>query len=201
MNYRRNEDKWPCYDSAKPLYNAVLDLSFGSEGAEELTLAEVKRHLLIDELNTDHDNYLSILIPASRRAVEKYTGRSIVRKTMTVILQNQLGNIELPYGPVVDITSVKDIEGNDIDADSYEVRGESFKYLETRYDWVKLTYTTAYDVGVDPTVDPGFVDLLHAVLCEIAWRFEHRGDEVNVGGLSPMAKGIAAQYRRQTWLA
>lgn len=201
MDYRRNEDKWGCNASAKPLYNAVLDVSLGVGGTEVVTLAEAKTHLLIDTLNTDHDIYLATLIRQATTSMEKYTGRSIVRKEITATLRNQLGDIEIPYGYAVTIIEAKDIEGNIIDSTSYKIRGFQTKWLETKFDYIQLTYEAGYEFDVDPEEIYFMADMKQAILCEIAWRFEHRGDEVNIGGLCPMAKGIAAQYRRQTWLA
>ena len=92
-------------------YNAVLSTTFADEQpyTTQLTLSEVKAYCSID--GNDLDSVLAILIPAARIVVEKGLNKSLVRRTVTAKVLNDLGGITLPYGPVIgDITSITDSE-------------------------------------------------------------------------------------------
>jgi len=173
-------------------YNAILDVDRqAAAGIDDDMLSLVKLHLHIPESITDHDEYLkSILIPACRGAVETYTGLSIVPQTITAILRNELGNIELPYGPVLEITSVQN--RNDEEVTDYKVNGGQFKRIETSGDWFQVIYEAGYE-----TIPS---ELQMAILQEVAYRFENRGDQ-GKSDLSDGAKSYASRYRRvETWL-
>ena len=191
MNYRRNEDKMMCWDPCRPLYNNVLATELTPAGmTEPVTLDEVKRKLRIMLSTTDFDDELTDLITQCRQMFEEVLGVSMMQRTVYAVLQNQIGNIELPYGGNIQtITDAKDIDGNTIDTANYKIRGQGFKFLETKYDWIALTYT------VDPYVPDG---LKEALLREIVWRFNHRGDEENdSNGLHARE---ALKYKRGSWL-
>lgn len=184
MNYRRNEDKWPVFEGVA--YNAVIDVSVVESGTEPVTLTEAKAHLHITY--ADEDTYITSLIKRCRQAISKYTGLSLIDTTVTAILNNGSGGIELPYGPVKTFTSMVDSE--DVVIDSYKLRGLDFKYLESPVnDYVKVVYTTGYTTFPE--------DLKHAILNEIAFRFENR---IVSEALSETTKKIAFPYKRRTWL-
>lgn len=189
MDFFRNVQDLPARP-AKPLYNAVISTVFGPEDTTEpITLAEVKRKLRIMDATTDFDTELNDLITQCRQMFEEVLGVSMIQRTVYAVLQNQLGNMELPYGPLNAVTSAQDKDGNTIDANSYNIIGEKFAYLETKYDWIGLTYT------VNAYAPAG---LKEALLREIAWRFNHRGDEENdSNGLHARE---ALKYKRGSWL-
>lgn len=157
---------------------------------EPVTLADAKRHMNMqfdtdDSYDfTDDDIYIGLLIPVCRQAVELYTGRSLAPKTIQVSVE---GQTDLPYGPVNNIVSVDDEDGA-IDAEDYTIRGGTV---------IKPTcgYTTiVYEAGY--TVLPA--SLKHAILEEIAYRYHHRGEEIDISG---PARSLARAYRIVTWLA
>lgn len=157
---------------------------------EPVTLPEVKRHLNLLFLNqteetynfSDDDGYLTDLIPQCRESLEIYCGISMTERTLRVTVQNNRGSIELPYGPVKEVTGVTDYDGGDVE---YKTRGG---ILISPCE-ATVTYTAGYEV-----VPPG---LKRALLEEIAWRYNHRGDEVDI---SEPTKKYAKRYRRITWL-
>ena len=112
--------------------------------------------------------------------VEKYTGLYLVPRTLTVVLLNQAGYIELP-GPVVGtITWADDAEP--------EMVGSKIK---TKYD---CELTATYDVGY--TEFPKWVE--NSILAYIAWAYENRGDEQ--AGSPERAAAIARPHRRvRSW--
>ena len=174
----------------KPLYNNVLSVALSPEDmTEPVTLAEVKRKLRIMESTTEFDDELNDLITQCRQMFEEVLGISLIQRSVYAVLQNQLGNIELPYGPINTVTNAQDKNGNSIDAANYEVLGQGFQYLETKYDWIGLTYTTNADTREG---------LKEALLREICFRYNHRGDEDNdSNGLHARE---ALKYKRGSWL-
>lgn len=200
MDVTRN---WPTdVKRSRPLYNAVLEtVAIDAEGFEELvTLLEVKAHLFIEADNTDYDTYLNALIPQCRVAIEKFTGISLVEKSVTAVIKNELGGQELPYGPVDEVTAFVDQDGETVETANYDLDGVLFKTLRTTGDYYKITYTA----GTNELIESGTPDYLTAcklaVLHEIAYRFEHRGDGL-IKGICESARVLAQPFRRVPWLA
>ena len=141
------------------------------------------------------------LIKTARAQCEGYLCISMISKTVTSILNNSLGAVELPYGPVVTFTSLTDENGTAIVAADYTLRGLDFKYLVSPYnDYMTAIYAAGY------TTLP--VNLKTGLLQQIAWLYENRGDskenmfkarvDNNTGQISPMALATLQPYRRVT---
>lgn len=179
-------------------YNAVLDVQVTEDMEEEpVTLSEVKQHLnlLFDTDGsfdfTDDDSKLTELITECRMALEKYTGVSFGEKTIQAIIRNEMGNQEIPYGPVVgDITSAVTEDGEAIP--DVKVRGLQFKWVESPYScYMHLTYTAGYDTLP--------ADLKRAIKEEVAFRYKNQGDQPG-DTISESARQLADPYRRTQWL-
>lgn len=200
---------WPINDS-EPSYfdrnNNVRRTSSNiwdaqkSENAptEPVTLAQAKVQCRIDF--TDDDTFVTQLITQCRRMVEAATGISLVAKTV-VATMDLLTEIEIPYGPVISITSFVDKNGNAITTDQYELTGSLFKRLNpTNFLFYKsvLTYSAGYGSN---QVEP---DLCLAILNEIAFRYEQRGEtgdtrkSVNPG-ICEAAQVLCDPYKRLSW--
>ncbi len=150
---------------------------------EPVTLAEARAWLKVDV--TDDDVLIEALITAARQACEGYVNLSFVTRTVTACLRNDLGNIRLPYGPVNAITSMADVDGNEAD---YTVTGETVKQITSpRSCYLKAVYTAGY--AVLPK------QFKTAVLMELTWMYQHRGDGTDLTQLSTEAKMILKQYR------
>lgn len=156
---------------------------------EPVTLAEVKAWLIIDTVNTDDDALLTRLITQARQAIENKTKLSIVERTVIVTV-DLVREFKLPHGPVRAIDTVVFRKGTNDDGtpdnetltiEDYTTDGEDFKVIRSgRCGRHKITYTTGY--GVDEDIDydnPIPEDLKTGILQEIAYRYEHRGDETN----------------------
>lgn len=173
--------------------------------SEPLTLQEVKRHLNLSfdtagsfDL-TDDDTYLTELITEVRADMEELLGLSLGVKTLTAELRNECGGIEIPFGPVISITSITDEDGNVLVADTdYKTHGLDFpKILWPTYDYLLIIYQAGYE-----TIPPG---LKRALKEEIAYRYNSRGDEENryrsqVVGVSQGARDLAFKYSRKTFI-
>lgn len=170
--------------------NAVLDIdlvdSVGSDESEEpVTSTEGKNWLKIDV--ADDDTIVEKLIKTARQQCEHYLNISLVPKTVTAILLNQLGDIRLPYGPIVELVSIKDLDDNVIT--DYKLIGDTFKWLCTpTLDSVKVVYETGYEDLPE--------HFKTAILEQIAYLYENRGDEKLMEQLSPVVKTALKPYRR-----
>ena len=196
MDYRRNEDKWRIPET--PAYNAVLEMSFSAESANEpITKAEVKSQLNIPDAVVDFDTKLDRLIKEVRVYAEQYTHTSLIPRTVTAIINNSLGHIELPFGPVTGaIVSMHDYDDTPVTSDTYRTYGLDFKKLEyPLYDWLKVVYPAGYTDANIPA------DLKGALIRLVVHYFEHAGEETK--DLSPDIVSVLDHYKnkRVSWLA
>lgn len=169
-------------------YNTTLDVELSEEDiTEPVTVAEIKDYLRIDL--DDDDTLLGILIKAARKSCEAYTNVSFVEREVTAELMNQSGGWPLPYGPVGNITAFKNCEGEDVATDDYKIAGIQFKRVETCFDG---PITVSYNAGYENLPE----DLKVALMCQVAWLYEHRGDEQMKTGLCEQSKLLLYQYRR-----
>lgn len=187
---------------------------------EPVSLAEAKAHCYIT--HSEDDDYLgNFLILACRSAVENYCQISLVEKTVTASLkiENNIrlsdpsgyldsrdnDNIfELPYGPVKEIASATMKSSNGclipmVENQDYLLSGNLYKsmIINSTGDIV-LVYKTGY-ANMIPH------DLKLAILNEIAFRYELRGDKTNRYaqqnvGACESAAFLADKYRRLAWL-
>lgn len=74
--------------------------------SEPVSLAEAKEHLRID--GTDHDNLLTSLISAARRAAEEFCRRAFITQTWKLIFDADevIDDIEVPRPPLQSVTSI-----------------------------------------------------------------------------------------------
>jgi hypothetical protein len=159
-------------------YNAVISASFeyGETVAEPVTLQEAKDWCRIDV--PDDDALITSLITGARIICENYSGLSFVTKTVTAVLVNGLGNIDLPYGPVAGAVTYTEIDGTAI---------TGYDISDGRLDRFKASYTAGY--GTLPQ------NLKTALLNQIAWMNQNRGDAKLASALSENAKLILNQIR------
>lgn len=183
-NYYRN-----LYSNAN--FNAVLDIVFEDavDFSEPVTKTDVKVYCKLDT-GTLEDSLLDSFITTAREQCEDFTGISIIRRSVQAVLNNSNGGIFLPYGPVVlPLTSVKDWNGDIIAVDNYEISGTQFPQLISPQE-TKLTVN--YDAGY--TIIPERIKL--AVLQQVFYLYENRGEKDVALTLSPQAKATLQRLRR-----
>lgn len=177
--------------------NRIIDIkTTESSPTEPVTLVQAKAHLLID--HTADDTYVTSLITQCRRAVENACNIAIVQKVV-VLTADWEEEWELPVGPHGTISEVKLRTGTvggiaeyqTLDADDeYTTDGELFKLFNSsscgRH---KITYTAGYSTVPD--------DLKLAILNEIAFRYENRGDSKD--GLCAGAAELIKPYINYSW--
>lgn len=193
-------------------YNNVIEVEVvipvGSITDEPDTLEQVKRHLNL-QFDTsgsfqfdDDDMKLQTIMKDSRELLEQYTGVSMAQKGYRSILRNECGNIEIPFGPITSVTSVKDIDGNILsDGNSYVFRGNKFKFIEyPRSCYLDVEYVAGF------TPDDIPEGLRRAWLMQVAWCYTNAGDQqaqyatANVD-LCKSAMEMAAPYKRKSMIA
>lgn len=171
-------------------YNAVISALEISDDSgtitEPVTLDEAKDYMrlrglqdLDDSPATDignitfDDALITYSITAMRQMFEEMCGLSLVYHTWEVVLVNLCGRIELPYGPVKTVQSVKDSQGN---LQTIDVVGNFWKYLvsPTQKD-LTVTYEAGYPLynGLPKDIK---LDLLRA----ITYFYLNRGDDAGV---------------------
>lgn len=193
-------------------YNDVIEVEvvtpIGSITDEPDTLDRVKQHLnlLFDTSGSyqfnDDDSKLQLIMKDSREMLEQYTGLSMAVKGYKAILRNECGNIEIPFGPVTTLTSVKDVDGNTLtEGTDYTIRGNKFKWIE----WPRSCYLEViYTAGYTPDNIPE--GLRRAWLVQVAWNYTNPGDQqqqfatANVD-LCKAALEIANPYKRKSLIA
>ena len=169
--------------------NAILSYSFGAVATEPVTLSEAKAWIKVADSYTDDDTIITALITAARQMLEEYLTISIASKTYTIVLKNLLGDMELPYGPIVSVTSATDRDGETLTADTdYILEGEEYKRLITVTDYIKFV-----DVAGFTTVPEA---LKLAIKMQVGYMYEHRGDELDTLGMSKDALMVAKIYSR-----
>lgn len=180
-----------------PQQNEIIDIAYGPSDPC-VTLAQVKNHLRID-FTTD-DTYLNSIIPQCQDRVEQYTATSLNERTISVVINNSYGNTELPYGPVISVTTTKDFDGNALTDAIY--KGVAF---QTVYSPCLRYLTITYQAGY--TDDNRPPSLVLALLQEIAYRYENRGDNLEVkvadkltSGLCESAMVLANPFRRKRFI-
>lgn len=174
------------------LVNHIINVDEDFESGditEPVTLQQTKDYLRLGGFVSDDngeqgfdfdDTLIESMITEARMWVEKYTGQYLVPRTLTVVLLNQAGYIELP-GPV---------DGTITWADDAEPEMVGSK-IKTKYG---CELTATYDVGY--TEFPKWVE--NSILAYIAWAYENRGDEQ--AGSPERAAAIARPHRRvRSW--
>jgi hypothetical protein len=192
-----------CSTFSGPQSNRIIDETrvYTEASSEPLDLCAIKDQLLIT--GSDYDNYLNLLLPAVRRGLEEFCAISIRQRTVK-LMADLYKPTELPYGPVVSITSVtrktgtntwtpivvnEDYEYDSADTVSF---GQFKAFTEGRY---KIVYTAGYANIPE--------DLLLDLKRLIAYMFENRGDEkpaTITRNLDDILELFAGKYRRLTWL-
>lgn len=169
--------------------NLVLDIQdvTSSESPEPVTLEEAKLYCRID-FNTE-DALITSMIQTARLKLEKYTGLSFKPKMLKVLLNNGMGGIDLPYGPITGDVAV--LDSDDQLVASATTKGFDYKTLETPAD---NGLTVSYQCGFAVLPET----LKTAIKAQVLYMYEHRGDEIepNLSDICPDAKQLCKLYRR-----
>jgi hypothetical protein len=180
---------------------------------EPVTLAEAKSFCRIDADYVDNDGVITAFIISARERLEKFTNLSFASKQLEVQFSNYL---QIPYGPVKEIVSVKNTEGDTIDADKYRIVGLDFKTIyageltnaEFFYNingsvdiWSLENYSCLYNIvydagyGSDTDYTPLPKSLKTAILIQVNEDYKNLGNPM-LEELSSAAKMVAQPFSR-----
>lgn len=163
---------------------------------EPVTRAEAKSWCIVD--HTDDDATIDSLITVARVQVENKTRKSLVEWNI-VLTVDVHGGLRFPWGPVRSVTTIERRDGyTDDDPDwtaltneDYKIIGEDEKTINgIRCAIYKMTYVTGYtdSAGDYPVPD----NLKKAVLAQVAFLYENRGDNNSKGKFSEVARALLA---------
>ena len=138
-------------------YNAVISVEDVTDESgvyeEPVSIEEFKDYARIDgfidvddstSTDTFDDRLISEMIKAARETFEENCGLSLIRKTLEAVIVNLCGRIEIPYGPVVSVTTLLDSEGEAIT--DYTLTGNTWKFLvDPCYKDMTITYEAGYE--------------------------------------------------------
>lgn len=189
--------------SAKNVSSNILDIDLQENlsGTEPVTLAQAKAQCRMDF--TDDDVPIGMLITAARQAIEQFCSISLLKKTITLTFDLQ-AKVEIPYGPIQSITSFVDGDGNVVDSSAYRIYGKRYQTIEPvsfSMPRAVLTYIAGYD-GIKFLVEQ---NLILAMLTEIAFRYEHKGDDADTRksvnpGICESSRVLAQPFIRASWV-
>lgn len=137
---------------------------------------------------TGDDDLLTEMITMARELIEEKSGLSIVSHKWEAVITNLCGRTEIPYGPVIGITSFKDSQGSSVD---YTLAGNLWKFIISPLQKeMVVTYTAGFDDVLTASLPKSIkIDIMRLV----AYIYEHRGDEA---GLSSLAFQLSSKYSR-----
>ena len=179
-------------------YNCVLDVQFNDEDiTEPVTLSEAKDFCKID-ISTD-DAILTELIAAAREMCEDFTNIGFVPHNLVATLNNSNGDILLPYGPTIEITEVKNADGDILNLnDDYTLSGNLFKSLKTpKSDGLVVTYTSGYEV-LPKRLKTALLNTVYYLWDNRAMSIDHIYDKnvPKVGNIGPISEMILKPLSR-----
>jgi len=169
------------------LNNFVIEAgrTIAEDTDEPVTIGDAKAWLKVDL--TDDDALITDLINTARTQVEEYTGTAVVACEVVAVIDNSAGDLELPYGPVSEITEVLNENGDEIT--DYTTTGSAFlKLKDPKLNYLKLTYKAGF-TQIPPAIIIGLKQ-------QLTWVYENRGDDAKMGQLSPMAMQTLKPMRR-----
>lgn len=174
----------------QPNISYVIDYELTEDGyysEEPVSLSLAKQYCRI-LTGTEEDDLINLFISSARLAIEKFTGLSLVAKVaQTMILAPQQG-FEIPFGPVTSAITWVD---NGKTGSSMQTIGFDFPKTETPYSIVTIaTYNCGYTNSTLP------VELKNAILFQVNFLYENRGDQSDQGTLCKAAANLARKYSR-----
>lgn len=212
------------------IQNSFLDVDKQEAyvGTEPVSLDEAKAHCRVDF--DDDDTLLTALITAARQAIEDYCHISLIAKTITLTLaaaerpssyfmqpyqvREQFNEFEIPYGPIQSVDMVTSIDSDGITVincalnSDYYLMGKAFQTIRISNNFSNniLVYTAGYGTAQGTTPGPIPAGLKLAILNEVAYRYEARGEPQNIRatafteeGVSQFARVLAKPYIRLNW--
>ena len=172
-------------------YNLIQDYTNTEVGYINgpITVAQAKAFCRAENTSAEQDTLFAVWIRAARTKVEQYTGLSLIPRSIVSVLNNPQGGQELPFGPVTGTPVF--IDENSV-VQEITTQGLSYPYVPIPFAYSKVTYTAGFADGSCPE------ELQEAMLLQIAFWWENRGDQVGDGtiGYCPQTIAICQKWKR-----
>lgn len=130
------------------------------------------------------DNLLRDMITGAAELIEEKAGISLTPRTLHAVVNNLCGWIEIPFGPVNSITSVKDVNGNTL---VYTTSGNFWMNLKTP---LLKEIVIIYEAGYHDIPKGIIIDIMRLV----AFMYENRGGN----DVDDFAYNLVSKYSRNT---
>ena len=135
--------------SGKIVNNTIgLEVSHVEPVIDATSVAEVKN---FHNINTDkYDDQIRLIIPSALVDIEKYTGRTIISRTVTAYWKQFNTGADLPYPDINSITSVTSIDDDGTEtaltSEDYTVLGNNEKFIQIdgSDNQIKIVYEAGY---------------------------------------------------------
>lgn len=174
-------------------------------------LEQAKTHLAIPLSETDHDDLILALIGAATEVCEQITNRKFITQTIDLYLNDFPASniIELPYGPLQNVGSIKYIDENlaeqTFPSAGYQVDGAGIVglvMLKEDYDWPEVGDELLRGVTIRFTCGYGDVTLVpkaikQAILLYVGTLYANR-ETVGMGSFNEIPDTVnllLASYR------
>lgn len=180
---------------------------------EPVSSAEAK--LWCKVTGTAEDSIFAILVPAARKALEKYTASSFGQKTIYATWDEmpEDNEIILPYGPIISVDKIYKIDSEGTESEltlnsDYWISGDNEATITIGQSWstgyvTKMAYRIEYTAGYGhANTETLPTDLKLAIMKQVATDYMLR-ENIAVGTISSTldneSKKLAAPYRRKLW--
>ena len=172
----------------------MRELYVKTEAATEpISMADAKTYLNYLGGDAGGESTIEYLITSARLRLENYTGRNFVEKTMILNIDEVHPRLELPFGPINEVVSIKIYDDDGVldetlvADDDYYILGDFDKNI--RFEtfsgggYMSIEYTAGYG---DDTFDlPKAIRM--ALLRQVKYDFDNRGN--------PTADTITSEVR------
>jgi len=178
------------YNAGLPNISYVIDYELSEDGyysEEPVSLSLAKQYCRVLTGNTE-DDLINLFIASARLSIERITGLSLVSKVAQVIMLPVQAQFEIPFGPVTG--SITWVDRNSTGS-SMETVGYEFPKTLTPYSIITTaTYTCGYTASTIPR------ELVNAILFQVNFLYENRGDNNDTGTVCKAAANLARKYSR-----
>ena len=178
------------YNTGLPNISYVIDYELSEDGyysEEPVSLSLAKQYCRVLTGNAE-DDLINLFIASARLAIERITGLSLVSKVAQVMMLAPQAQFEIPFGPVTGTITWVD---QDATGSSMQTIGFDFPKTLTPY---SIITTATYTCGYTSTTIPR--ELINAILFQVNYLYENRGDQSDQGTVCKAAANLARKYSR-----
>lgn len=179
----------------------MRELYIKTEGSEPVTVAQLKDFVNYLGSDSDYESMIETIGKAARLRLEQYTGRNFVEKTMVLNTDSPTYRMELPFGPVRDIVSVKAYDEDGVldetltADDDYFLLGDFDKIMKLESfntgGYIAIEYRAGYGDNTFDLPDA----MTQAIKRQVKYDFDRRGNVENET-IAPEVKMMLDPYKK-----